>query len=243
MEENTAPRAIISTMPRTITSAKLKEFVNSDEFELIVQKNHAYYKKVWLSWAEDEGSINLTSLTAKTSWNWVAFLCPYCWFLYRKMYREVINLFATLFFVPVLILLIGQSFAWDASVENFLMLVFLIVFMVILGIYGNSMYLESCLERLRTANEKFSNSVAVTAEIGADDTLANDINCFLQEAGGTNLMGVLVYLGGIAIILFIALQGAPQEKVAVALAVLTLAMLVFIHMYILNNKIVWSDPP
>jgi len=224
---------------KTFTKLELRIFVNSKKCELIVGKNYEKYKRNWLTLLEIDENIPLT----RKKWNWCAFLFAPLWFLYRKMYSLVfIIVFVMLIVVPVPIVLIFSN----GYLQSFLIYGFWLALMFSFGIYGNFMYLDSCLEHARTANEKFSNSWAVAAGSGADDASTKNINHFLQEVGGTNLTGVLFYLGGVATISFIASQVVqlPIEEVLAAVVIFTIAMSMYIHIvFVEKRKIAWHDLP
>lgn len=78
----------------TISSKELESFVNSDDFNHIVQKNSWEYKSTWGAWAKKEKAEKEEeiSLNDKISWNWGAFLGGSFWLFYRKMYTLFFSL-------------------------------------------------------------------------------------------------------------------------------------------------------
>lgn len=91
----------------------------------MVRENLEYY----------EPKFRLMKLTnKKTSWNWAAFLVPVCWLCYRRMY-----LYAVLFWV-------GSVALGAAS--------FILPFVtdILLGIFGNYIYMTFLEENLAGAN-------------------------------------------------------------------------------------------
>jgi len=233
---------------KTITSAELKAFINSDEFELIVQKNHEKYKhKWWLTWAKKEENISLTS---KMSWNWSAFLFQAFWFLYRKMYLE--------FSIVLSIQLIGISILAAVSPRNFDAIVSVIAsggtsllsivniinqllgisMMVVIGIYGNAWYLKRCLKLADTAHQEFDSSTLGTG-VGTDmdDTPQGTKNRFLKESGGTNLKGLLSYLGAFMILFVSGYVGVPILLVSIANIALNISILLYIYFNFFHKKV------
>lgn len=165
---------------KSISSAELKEFINSEEFEIIVGKNHEKYtNKWWLAWAEKEKNI---SLTRKVSWNWSAFFFTALWFGYRKMYREFL-IIGCILIIPTMIIMpidlsismtvlsaIGDEDAMLASVDslggaslfseivNYIDFAISIIVMIISGLYSNVWYLRKCLNLADTAHQQFDSS-------------------------------------------------------------------------------------
>lgn len=86
---------------KTITSAELKKFVESDDCERIVQLNHSSYQTKWYGWARKN---EIISVSGKKSWNWGAFFFGLFWLLYRKMYLQFF-LFFSFLVLPIILLL------------------------------------------------------------------------------------------------------------------------------------------
>lgn len=170
-------------MKNTITSAELNDFVNSDDFELIVQEEHARYKRIWESWAE---SGEVISLGSQSSWNWLTFLLPPYWFFYRKMYSALL-----IFFVAMFFMMLGALFFFLSRGSIFIIGLSYLGVSLVSGIYGNTWFLRRCLRIASTANERFGHP---TSDAGIDDKQQHDRNVFLQETGGTNLYGFLAYM-------------------------------------------------
>lgn len=159
----------------TITSSELEKFANSDEFKLIVQKNHEKYRNKWLAWAQKNESI---SLLTKPSWNWFAFLFQDFWLLYRKMYVEF-SLFMG-FRLIIIALSVFISFLntplFDTALNT--------VLPILIGTFGNSWYLKRCIKLAKVANQQFGNT---TTENGSDDAQQLKRDNFLRSTGGASL--------------------------------------------------------
>jgi len=167
-----------NTIPSTIKSTELKDFVNSVEFKLIVQEKHEAYKSIWSSWAE-EGK---TSLINKTSWNWWAFLFSSFWFLYRKMYIEFaifIGFFSLWSF--------SFFFIFATEIPTSIELLSILVISLLVGAIANTLYLRRCLALANVANRQFGMFTGVAGiDIALDDAQKSKMD-FLKKTGGTNL--------------------------------------------------------
>ncbi|MBE7070803.1 MAG: DUF2628 domain-containing protein [Ruminococcaceae bacterium] len=103
------------------------ENLNNDYRSQLIAKNIEYYGPRFAKF-DEEGK--------KTSWNWFAFLVPFCWFAYRKMYAECIAYY---------VITTGLHTAINeilASIGHFTDVGWTIdvVFMFLSGIYGNWLY-------------------------------------------------------------------------------------------------------
>lgn len=205
-----------------ITSAELKVFAKSAEFNLIVQGDREEYRCEWLYWAKKEKYI---SLKTKASWNWFAFFFGHLWFLYRKMYFQfaLIVLLRSTIFAAILDstgLFHYPSEFWNSlgmgSVLIFIMwFFFLIIISIPSALAGNRIYLRKCLNLADAANKQFGSSLSDTgadkrdayagpstdADIAVDSGNHGDMENiqknkiqFLQKNGSTNLGGLAVYM-------------------------------------------------
>lgn len=227
---------------KMISNAELKDFVNSDEFEIIVQGNSERYKWKWLAWAEKEETISLKN---KISWNWGAFFFSSLWLLYRKMYSKFYQ-FCGFLFIPIIFTLTLPMLisAWVLtetkgsillSIKIFLDTKSLITFRdvnpvvnflidtgiysldftvigillvgipsIIIGLYGDTWYLQQCLKFADTANKQFCHAISgteidteITIEVGTeigtqigtkiDDVQKDDKENFLWHTAGSNV--------------------------------------------------------
>lgn len=136
-------------MKQSISNDQLKDFLDSDDFSGIVQKNSDKFKEIWTKWAQERQVIHLDK---QISWNWIAFFCSEFWFLYRKMYKlfwifVACRLVLTL--LPLLLPDLGTSFS------NIIFALSLLS-----GALGNTWYLKKCILLAKVAKENFQSGAA-----------------------------------------------------------------------------------
>ncbi len=174
---------------KSITGAELKTFLNSTEFEEIVQKKQASYKKKWLKLAEKKTVIKPQSYM---SWNWAAFLFQEFWLAYRKMYMPFIMV------VMVRLTILGLSiFLLSPQLDRALNSA-AIGLSIAMAMYGNAWYLGKCLALAEKAKQQFPVGNSFQAEMR---------KAFFIKNGGTswafNLISLLVFcvlIGGVVAI-------------------------------------------
>lgn len=231
----------------TISGEDLKDFLRSDMFVNIVQKNKVKYRyKWWSNWAEKEGNI---SLRTKASWNWSAFLLGFYWLLYRKMYRElsillVLNIFSNLitmglFFLHASAIMTNSVYMLYTFLAINALFGFLIMF--IIGIYGNVWYLRKCVRIADTASRKFNNPNA-DVKNHVDDSASvgviqrTDKTRFLREIGGTNSKAVLAYLVGYTSISAFGYEDFADPNILILYTLFDIVILVCIYYAILKKN-------
>jgi len=211
---------------RTITSAKLRSFINSDDLEFIVQKNSESYKRKWSVWLKEEKYI---SLKDAGSWNWCAFLFSSYWLIYRKMYRELAFFLVILIMsnVMMLFLYVMDKMYWDDSSIMLTVIVGMVlpILKLVYGIRGDSWYLRRCLKLVDTANQQFGSS-ALIPDARTKARMKADRKDFLHYAGGgTNLGGMLGYLG-ISFILEFVVEMSLLTAFKLAISILVIEAII-----------------
>ncbi|MGL4848300.1 MAG: DUF2628 domain-containing protein [Clostridium sp.] len=138
---------------------------NHDLYSYIGYKNLDYYHSVFNKHKESDNFV---------SWNWCSFLFTPFWLLYRKLY-----IWFLIFFIAEFVL---DSFSF---MFPFIGSILRIGLMVLFGLFGNSMYLNSAKHRIRKINNSLQ-SYKHKDEI-------------LKATGGTNLVAPLILFGIIAL--------------------------------------------
>lgn len=233
----------------TISAKELKEFLNSHDYKKIVQRNAVKYKfKWWLTWTKKEENI---SLLTKVSWNWSAFLFSELWLLYRKMYREfsiIIGIHSVLLLIFMMvtpkdfdIMEYGITSDKDSlyDIASYMYNIFLLIIMIVTGIYGNGWYLRKCLRLADTARQNFD-VLKSDAEIridtsSTDDTKIDDKNRFLQEVGGSNFKGLLAYFMGCVIVYILIYMGVAMFTIYTLTIIFNLATFLYIYSKIIQK--------
>ncbi|WP_297630307.1 DUF2628 domain-containing protein [uncultured Clostridium sp.] len=138
---------------------------NHDLYTYIGPKNLDYYARIFKI---HQGSDNFVS------WNWCSFFFTPFWLLYRKMY---------LWF---LVFMIAESIIDTFSfMFPFLGFLLKIALMVIFGLFGNSIYLNSAKYRIRKINNTFQSY--------------KHKNLVLESTGGTNFIAPLILFAILAV--------------------------------------------
>lgn len=193
---------------KIIASSEIKDFVNSDDFEPIVQNNYEDYKCEWLLWTKKQEKI---SLTRKLSWNWWAFAFSGMWLLYRKMYR-IFFIFLGVNSIPLLAFTLWraidtQAFLRAQSTDSLFweFAVWLVtgvtgLVLVFMGAYGHNLYLQHCFSIVEEANAQFSDPAE-----GLDDAEKINRNEFLDKVGGVSLFPPFLFF--IILVFFFSVLG------------------------------------
>lgn len=139
---------------------------NHDLYTYIGPKNLDYYAKTFKTHKDSDNF---------ASWNWCSFLFTPFWLLYRKMY---------IWFV---VFIIAESVIDTFSfIFPLLGSILRIVLMVVFGIFGNSMYLNSAKYRIRKINNTLQSY--------------KHKDLVLNATGGTNLVAPLILFSMMAIL-------------------------------------------
>ena len=104
------------------------------------------------------------------SWNWASFFLGTYWLLYRKLYKWFIGVFLIKLFGGILI----------GTFSSTLAAIFDLIIMVLLGVYGNCIYVHDSKNKI-TSLKSFFNKFGDSSEA-------------LKENGGTNIVAPLVLL-------------------------------------------------
>lgn len=125
------------------------ENLNSDYRTRLVEKNVEYYIERF-DRMEETGRRN--------TWNWFAFLVPFCWFAYRKLYLECVAYYLITNGLNTVITQILMNHGATVNVGWTID----IVAMFMCGIYGNWLYkakidrqVEHCLELPEDKRESY----------------------------------------------------------------------------------------
>lgn len=148
-----------------------KNLITEDNlFKFIGAKNLDYYAKVFRRNKEKDNFV---------SWNWAAFLFAPFWLAYRKMYGWLA------------IFLVADTIAEGIGTMSVVVGILLkIAIIVIVGIFGNCIYLSHCKKKINSINselEDYENKDEVT-----------------KANGGTSGLSVVIFF--LAIIIFVALM-------------------------------------
>lgn len=113
------------------TYAEGQTFLASDLTKQIIGKNADFYINKWNVFLQND-SFNLNAVARQRSWNWSAFLIPYAWLIYRKMYG---------WGAAVIAFLLASSFfgklSYGAGIGT----------AVVTGIYGNAWYFRAVYDK------------------------------------------------------------------------------------------------
>lgn len=117
------------------------------------------------------------------SWNWASFFLGTYWLLYRKLYKWFIGVLLVKLFGTLLI----------STFSSTLATIFDLAIMILLGVYGNCIYVYSSKKKISSLKSfftKFGNSTEA-----------------IKENGGTNLVAPLVLLaiGSIIAMIFVSI--------------------------------------
>lgn len=139
----------------------------------------------------------------RSSWNWAAATLTLNWLLFRQLWLAALVYGSFLLLVPLFVLGLGrQVFALPASIEMGLWLSFLLLSVVVPGLWGNAvLYLDS----QRRINQ------ALTASATLDQACA----LLLRRASGRKhaigLMTVNALLAGLALTAYVGWHGATAD--------------------------------
>ncbi len=163
-----------------ISREEMQAFVESEDFSLIVQKNHEKYKMRWLKWVEKKEKIKFGTTQ---SWNWWGILFGEFWLLYRKMY-----MWAVICIIIRILAILQQLFLpqYNSIFQISGMIPNMLIALLSYDWYLNKVYLLYLTfkeEKLGQLSEKVKDSYT--------------------KQGGTSLKYLLIYLG--AFVLFISL--------------------------------------
>lgn len=143
------------------------EFLQSQLTRALIGKKADHYLDRWAKLLEATGH-NFETINKKRSWNWPAFLLPYSWLLYRKLY-----VLGAIFIAFQLVALFGDVLFSTAVARS--MTAGLIGASVVSGLYGNSWYLDATYKkwkRLSALDSDVQQQRAAASEGGTNMTLA-----------------------------------------------------------------------
>ncbi len=187
--------------PKSITSAELKAFLDSTEFEEIVQKKHDIYKKKWLKLAEKKAVIKPQSYM---SWNWAAFLFQEFWLAYRKMYLPFVTV--VICRLAILGLTVFPLFPQIDTALNGAT----IGLSMMIALYGNAWYLGKSLALAEKAKQQFPVNNSAHAETR---------KAFFIKNGGTSwafsLVSLLIFCALIGGLMAVQMAEQPTTQQSV----------------------------
>lgn len=107
--------------------AKLDQNLNNldltkREVKAFLKDNAAYYLEKWENTSSKKSS--------RMGWNWSAFMFPFYWLAYRRMYRNAMVFVGLVYFVNIVFLILKLPFPFLIVLVSF----------GFLGLYGNSLY-------------------------------------------------------------------------------------------------------
>ncbi len=144
----------------------------------------------------------------RSSWNWTAATLTLNWLLFRQLWLAALVYGSFLLLVPLLVLGLGRYlFALPSSIELGLWLSFLLLGVVVPGLWGNALlYLDS--------QRRINQALAASA------TLEQACALLLRRASGRNhALGLMVgnaLLVGLALAAYVGRQGATADLPDVA---------------------------
>lgn len=147
--------------------AREHEILNNWGTELFVGKNSHYYRSKWEKSTDDR---------MFQSWNWAAFLFPFFWFAYRRMYIEAFFLFLASAF-SLLIPLSGLGIK------------------IFVGLYANSLYRRKALKVIRNTNGMLESDARIYIEKNGGTSIISVFTAIFLSLilSGTVILGIVLY--------------------------------------------------